>query len=196
MKVGVLALQGCVDQHIQHLRTCSVDAIKVRTKAELDQVDRLILPGGESSSMLTLLKRTGLWTDLASFVQQKPCWGICAGAILLAQEVLNPDQDSLAALPIRAYRNHYGSQIDSFKCKINFCADSKISSPEKPLEVDFIRAPKLECLSNSCKILATNQGLAVAIQFKDILATSFHSELTADSRLHQFFISADFSGAI
>ena len=182
MKAGVLALQGCVDQHLEHLQKCSVEAIKIRRPEELKLIDRLILPGGESSTMLTLLKRTAMWEDLKLFCKNNPCWGVCAGSILLAEEVKNPDQDSLKTLPIRAHRNFYGSQLDSFKTEIELKQIGK-------MPVDFIRAPKLESLSNDCEVLATYNGSDVAIKYKDKLVTSFHAELGADSGLHKLFLS-------
>lgn len=182
MTVGVLALQGCVDAHIEHLKKCSVMSRRVRSIEDLAGLDRIILPGGESSTVLLLLKRSGLWEALKSFVKQKPAWGVCAGAILLSAEVTNPSQDCLAALPVRAQRNHYGSQLDSFSSKI------KISKLEKELSVDFIRAPRLEVLDRNCEVLAVHQDSPILIKHNKILVSSFHSELGSDASLHRFFV--------
>jgi 5'-phosphate synthase pdxT subunit len=183
MTVGVLALQGCVDQHIEHLKQCSVNSRRVRSPEDLEGLDRIILPGGESSTMLLLLKRSGLWESLKNFVKLKPAWGVCAGAILLAQEVEHPSQESLAALPIRAYRNFYGSQLDSFSAMV------KIKPLKKELAVDFIRAPKLENIGAECEVLATYNNLPVLMKKNRAMVSSFHSELGADSSLHKYFIS-------
>lgn len=182
MKAGVLALQGCVDQHIAQLNKCSVEAVKIRTAEELKDIDRIILPGGESSSMLILLKRTAMWGALKEFCLSHPCWGVCAGAILLAQEVVSPSQDSLAALPIRAHRNFYGSQLDSFNTQLEI-------KTVGTMLVDFIRAPKLDALSDQSEILATHNNLSVAIRHGNKLVSSFHAELGTDQRLHQYFLS-------
>ena len=182
MTVGVLAIQGCVEQHIEHLKRCKVNSRRVRTPEDLESLDRIILPGGESSTMLLLLKKCGLWEKLKQFVNEKPAWGICAGAILLAKEVESPKQDCLQAIPIRAHRNFYGSQLNSFHAEI------EIKSLGKKMPVDFIRAPKLEPLSKDCEILGKFQDSAVLIKHKKTLVSSFHTELGEDSSLHQLFI--------
>lgn len=182
MTVGVLAVQGCVDQHIEHLKKLGVRSRKVRTVEDLAEIERIILPGGESSTMLLLLKKSGLWEALKKFVREKPAWGICAGAILLAQKVEHPEQDSLGAIPVKALRNFYGSQLNSFKAEI------EILSLGKVVLVDFIRAPKLESLHESCQVLARHQGDPVLINYNQTMVSSFHSELGSDSSLHSFFL--------
>lgn len=182
MTVGVLAVQGCVDQHIEHLKKCGVNSRRVRSAQDLEGLDRIILPGGESSTMLLLLKKSGLWEQLKKFVSENPAWGVCAGAILLANEVESPKQDSLAAIPVRATRNFYGSQLNSFSTEV------EITPLNKKLSVDFIRAPKLEALNGNCEILATYNNSPVLIKSNRTLVSSFHSELGSDSSLHQFFL--------
>ena len=182
MTVGVLAVQGCVDQHIEHLKKLGVNSRKIRTAEDLADIERIILPGGESSTMLLLLKKSGLWEPLKKFVQEKPAWGICAGAILLAQKVEQPEQDSLGAIPVKALRNFYGSQLNSFK------ADLEIMPLGRKISVDFIRAPKLEKLSEDCQVLAQHQEVPVLLVCKRTMVSSFHSELGADSSLHSLFL--------
>ena len=202
MKIGLLALQGCVEPHCVILRQLGCTVHKVRLPEDLDGIDGLILPGGESTTMLSLIEKYGLFEPLVNFVRSRPTWGICAGAILLAQEVVNPCQKSLAALPIRAHRNYYGSQRESFSSTI----ECSLFSP--PLQVDFIRAPRLEALSDEVEVLGkysrtfiTSYGSpqgsdmkdqhcteAVLIRSNHVLACSFHTELSPDLRLHKYFI--------
>jgi pyridoxal 5'-phosphate synthase pdxT subunit len=184
MRVGVLALQGCVDPHLTILRNLGVDNVAVRTPEVLQSCERLILPGGESSTMLKLLQRDNLFHELQAFTRTKPVWGICAGAILLAQEVVNPIQPSLCALPIRAHRNFYGSQLDSFQTQI------AIKLPEtRSISVDFIRAPHLEVLDRSVQVLGECDGRAVLLRYKNVLVSAFHTELGTDPFLHQYLLS-------
>lgn len=183
MRVGVLALQGAVLPHCLMLQTLGVEAVQVKSTADLELCDRLILPGGESTTMLKLLAVSKLTTAISNFAASKPIWGICAGAILIASEVKNPEQESLSLIPMRAYRNHYGSQLESFKTFINV---NKVG-PE--LEVDFIRAPLLEPLSDKVEVLAEYNGQSVLLKHDRILASSFHVELGSDTRLHKYFLS-------
>ena len=181
--VGVLALQGAVDAHIRMLIALGASARRVRSAEELTEVERLIIPGGESTTMLTLLKRVNLWGKLAEFGKRRPVWGICAGAILIARQVINPEQESLGLIDLKAHRNYYGSQAESFKATI----------PIEPLgidaEVDFIRAPLLERYSNDVRALAKYNGQPVLFQQNRILASSFHIELGTENRLHEYFLS-------
>lgn len=181
MRVGVLALQGCVDPHIHMLEKCGSAAVRVRTPGELEQIDRLIIPGGESTTMLRLLDRAGLAPALREFGKTHPVWGVCAGSILLAKEVRNPEQYSFAFIPIRATRNYYGSQLQSFKASVS------LAFSDGPLLVDFIRAPLLESLTPEVQVLGEHDGKQIMLRYGRILATSFHSELGNDIRLHQYF---------
>lgn len=183
MAVGVLALQGAITPHCEMLHRLGVEAVRVTTPEHFEQIDRLILPGGESTTMLKLLDKTGLWAPLEKFVFQKPAWGTCAGAILLAQEVHHPSQRSLKRINIAAERNAYGSQRESFKTTL------EVKGLEHPLEVDFIRAPKLSPLSSDIEVLSRHNGETVLMQKGNILVSSFHVELGTDASLHRYFLS-------
>ncbi|RIL09446.1 MAG: pyridoxal 5'-phosphate synthase glutaminase subunit PdxT, partial [Proteobacteria bacterium] len=143
MAVGILALQGAVEPHISHIENLGQSAVKVRSAADLQEIERLILPGGESSTMLNLMQRHELMEPLREFGRRRPIWGVCAGAILLANEVVSPKQPSLKLMAIRATRNFYGSQLNSFKKEVS------IEPLGIDVKADFIRAPKLERLSSN-----------------------------------------------
>jgi 5'-phosphate synthase pdxT subunit len=179
--IGVLALQGCVDPHLSHLSRIGVKGVSVRYASELAALDGIILPGGESTTMLRLLRVNELFEPLRIFLAQKPAWGICAGSILLAEEVANPEQEALGLAAIRAERNAYGSQLDSFQATLT-CAVL-----ETPLCVDFIRAPKLTPLQDRVRILAEHGSVPVLLRDRHILCSAFHTELGDDSGLHEFF---------
>lgn len=182
MKVGVLALQGCVDPHCKMLESIGAQPLRVRSAAQLETIDRIILPGGESTTMLRLLEKTQMTSALRDFGRTHPVWGICAGSILIAREVHDPEQNSLDLIPIRARRNYYGSQTESFKVSLH------VEPFALPLEADFIRAPLLEPMSREVKVLARHGDQAVLMQLGKILAASFHVELGSDTRLHEYFL--------
>jgi len=181
--VGVLALQGCVQPHLEKLAQLGATPKAVRTKEDLKDLQAIILPGGESTTMLRLLKRDDFFKALRVFTQTHPTWGICAGAILLAREVTSPEQESLGTMDIRAERNYYGSQIESFKAKLTL---TEISPRE--VSADFIRAPLLTPLSDSVKTLAVHNNQTVLLRQGDRLASAFHVELDSELCLHQFFL--------
>lgn len=181
MRVGVLALQGCVDPHFKHLSNLGIKSLKVKTLSDLETVNRLILPGGESTTMLRLLHSTGLYSGIIKFAQSNPVWGICAGAILIAKEVSHPEQDSLGLIDIHAHRNHYGSQLDSFESEL------MVQPLNKKMMVQFIRAPLLTPTSESIKVLASHKESPVLMQQNRVLVSSFHVELGEDSSLHEYF---------
>jgi len=183
MKVGVLALQGAVEPHLEMFRRLGQPCLAVRQPADLEEIDRIILPGGESTTMLSLLERSELLAPLSEFGRSHPVWGICAGAILIAREVEHPRQRSLGLINILARRNHYGSQLDSFKTPV------QVASLTEPIEADFIRAPLLSPLSASVRVLAEHGGAPVLMQEGRILASSFHTELGTNPRLHALFLS-------
>lgn len=183
MRVGVLALQGCVDPHFRHLSNLGATPSKVRTLSDLEKIDRLIMPGGESTTMLKLLHSTGLYSGIIKFAQSHPIWGICAGAILIAKEVSHPEQDSLGLIDIHARRNHYGSQLDSFETNI------LIEPLSTSMKVQFIRAPLLNPISERVLVLARNENTPVMLKQNRIIASSFHVELGEDSRLHKYFLT-------
>ena len=182
MTVGVLALQGCVDPHLEMLKKIGVEGKKILTAADLAQVDRLIMPGGESTTMLKLLNLTGLFTEIKSFAKKNPVWGICAGAILCAKEVVNPSQQSLGIVGIRAHRNFYGSQLDSFKTSI------EVRGFPDRIDVDFIRAPRLEPIDPDVEVLAKDMdGTPLLMQQGHCLVSAFHTELGTSTALHKYF---------
>lgn len=179
--VGVLALQGDYERHVRALESAGAHAVEVRTAAELEAVDGLVLPGGESTTMLKLLHREGLFEPLKAFGQTKPIFGTCAGAILLASEVTSPQQESLGLMDIGVQRNAYGRQLDSRVVTL--------PSDLGDLEAVFIRAPIIRSAGPDVKVLATyNNDPVLAEQGRHLVAT-FHPELTADPRVHAYFLS-------
>jgi len=182
LTIGVLALQGDYDAHRQTFNRLGVHAQLVRKPEELDGVDGLVIPGGESSTFLKFLEREGFLDKLRDFVSHKPAFGTCAGAILLAKEVLNPEQDSLGALDIAIQRNAYGRQVDSSI----MTAPTKLEGP--PLEMVFIRAPRIERVGKGVQVLAERENHPVLVKEGRILAATFHPELSNDSRVHQLFV--------
>ena len=183
-KIGVLALQGCVAPHIEHLKRLGATPIEITHQRHLESLDGIILPGGESTTMLRLLTRDGLISHLQESVAAIPTLGICAGAILLAKEVTHPQQASLGAISIRAERNAYGTQRESFQTEV------AIEGMSKPIGVDFIRAPKITPLSEAVMVLARHQEEAVLVREKNIFCSAFHTELSEVSALHEIFLKA------
>jgi 5'-phosphate synthase pdxT subunit len=182
LTIGVLALQGDYDAHRQTLNRLGVRVVLVRKPEELDDLDGLVIPGGESSTFLKFLEREGFLTKLRDFVSRKPAFGTCAGAILLAKEVVNPSQESLGALDIAIERNAYGRQIDSSI----MTGPTKLPGP--PLEMVFIRAPRIERVGAGVQVLAEREGHPVLVKEKQILAATFHPELSDDLRVHELFL--------
>ncbi|MBV9072638.1 MAG: pyridoxal 5'-phosphate synthase glutaminase subunit PdxT [Acidobacteria bacterium] len=182
LTIGVLALQGDFDAHRRALERLGVRTVLVRKPEELDGIDGLVIPGGESSTFLKFLEREGFLEKLRDFVSTKPAFGTCAGAILLAKEVLNPSQPSLGALDIAIRRNAYGRQIDSSIMM------SATSLGTEPLEMVFIRAPRIERTGKSVEVLAEREDHPVLVRDGKILAATFHPELSSDLRVHQLFL--------
>lgn len=179
--VGVLALQGDFDAHRRRVEELGARAVLVRKAEQLDKCDALIIPGGESTTFLKLLPQNFL-QKLRAFVEAKPTFGTCAGAILLAREVENPAQESLGALDIAIARNAYGRQIDSF------IAEIQTSLPGGPLEAVFIRAPKFTRVGSDVEVLARENGTPVLVRQGKIFAATFHPELSPDTRVHAAFL--------
>lgn len=175
--IGVLALQGAVEPHKAHIEAAGATFKAVKTAKDFESVDAFILPGGESTTMLKLIKRFDLWDTLAEQFAQKPVWGICAGTILIAETVLNPEQDSFKLLPMTVERNGYGRQLDSHHAAVN------------GYEVSFIRAPIIQNLADDIDVLAEHQDQPVWVQKGQVMATTFHPELTMDtpSPMHKHF---------
>ena len=180
--IGVLALQGAYDAHVKALTALGAAKRLVRAPADLDGLAGLIMPGGESTTMLKFLERGGFFEALQSFVQSTPTFGTCAGAILLATDVQNPAQRSLAALDITVERNAYGRQNDSA------ILIAPTALPGGPLEMVYIRAPRITRTGPAVETLATRDGSPTLIRQGHLLAATFHPELSADTRVHQLFL--------
>ena len=185
--IGVLALQGAFAAHGRALAELGENSILVRTPADLDRCDALILPGGESTTMLNLLNEEGLKEPLADFAKHKPVLATCAGVILLAREVTHPVQESLNILDLTVERNGYGRQIDS-KIAYLDSLDSALQDGS-PLEAVFIRAPVIRSTGPEVRILATFAGHPVLVEQGPHIAATFHPELTGDHRVHRLFLS-------
>jgi pyridoxal 5'-phosphate synthase pdxT subunit len=179
MKIGVLALQGDFDAHRKRLEELGAEVVLVKKPEQLDEIDGLVIPGGESGTFLNLLGEAG-FEKLKQFVRVKPTFGTCAGAILLANEVENPRQVGLGALDIRIRRNAYGRQIDSS------IRTGKLGN--SPLEMVFIRAPKIERVGPDVEVIATEGSDAVAVRQGRVMAATFHPELSDDTRVHRAFL--------
>ena len=182
MNIGVLAIQGDYEAHKARLKQLGAEVTLVRKPEQLDAIDAIVIPGGESTTFLNFLEEHGFLEKLRDFVRTKPTFGTCAGAILLAKEVENPPQVSLGALDIRVQRNAYGRQIHSS------IREGKTSLGAAPLEMVFIRAPKIVVTGNNVEVLATESGDPVLVRQGKIMAATFHPELSADTRIHQEFL--------
>lgn len=192
MKVGVLALQGDVREHIQALEGCGVSPVAVRRRDEIEEVDALIIPGGESTTIAHLAATFGVFDLIQDRIRAGlPVYGSCAGMILLADRVLDsiPGQRTFGGLDITVRRNAFGRQVDSFESDV---AIAGLGTPAK-LRAVFIRAPWVEDVGSGVEVLASvrapdGRNHAVAVRQGALLATSFHPELTGDNRIHRFFI--------
>ncbi|MGA9509946.1 MAG: pyridoxal 5'-phosphate synthase glutaminase subunit PdxT [Candidatus Sulfotelmatobacter sp.] len=188
MKIGVLALQGDFDAHRRRLEELGAEVVLVKKPEQFDAIDGLVIPGGESGTFLKLLGEKG-FEKLEQFVRLKPTFGTCAGAILLATEVENPKQSGLGALDITIRRNAYGRQLDSSIREGKLLqADAKNKREGSPLEMVFIRAPKIERVGPAVKVLATEGSDPVAVRQGRVIAATFHPELSDDPRIHQAFL--------
>jgi 5'-phosphate synthase pdxT subunit len=186
MKIGVLALQGDFDAHRRRLEELGAEVVLVKKPEQLDHIDGLVIPGGESGTFLKLLGEEG-FEKLKQFVRLKPSFGTCAGAILLATDIENPKQVGLGALNIRIRRNAYGRQIDS-SIREGRWIEEKLGN--SPLEMVFIRAPKIEHIGPGVEVIATEgkDNAPVAVRQGKAMAATFHPELSDDTRLHQAFL--------
>ena len=181
-KIGVLALQGDFEKHERALERAGAEAVQVRSAADLESVDGLIIPGGESTTMLKLLEEEKLLEPLRDFGRGRPVFGTCAGAILLASEVSHPAQASLGLLDIDVERNAYGRQLDSRIARLT------PQGLEGDLEAVFIRAPIIRRVGEQVKVLASYQGDPVLVEQGRHLVATFHPELTDDPRIHRLFL--------
>ena len=181
MKIGVLALQGDFEAHRRRLAEFGCEVVLVRKPEQYDALDGLVIPGGESTTFLKLLGDEG-FRRLNDFVHTRPTFGTCAGAIMLARNVENPDQPGLDAIDITVRRNAYGRQIDS----------SIVSAPSalgsEPLEMVFIRAPRIERVGEGVEVLARRDEHPVLVRNGKVMAATFHPELSADTRVHAEFL--------
>lgn len=181
-RIGVLAIQGDYSAHAEALIEAGAEPVEVRNPEELEQLDGLILPGGESTTILKFLERRGWFELLKEFAEKRPVFGTCAGAILLAREVRHPQQRSLQALDAVVERNAYGRQIDST------ILTEPTSLPGPPLEMVFIRAPRFVETGSAVEVLARREGFPVLLRQGDLLAATFHPELSPDRRIHRLFV--------
>jgi pyridoxal 5'-phosphate synthase pdxT subunit len=182
LTIGVLALQGAYEAHAQTLRLLGATPKLVRTPQDLEGISGLIMPGGESTTMLKFLERNNFFNTLQDFVRTTPTFGTCAGAILLATQVEHPAQKSLGVLDITVERNAYGRQIDST------ILTEPTTLPGGPLEMVFIRAPRITRTGSAIEILASREGSPTLIRSGHILAATFHPELSDDTRVHKLFL--------
>ena len=185
VRIGVLALQGAFAAHAEKFVALGADVVEVRRPEHLTDLDGLVLPGGESTTMSNLLVSSGLARPLAEAIDSGlAVFGTCAGMILLSTNILDgrDDQISFSAIDATVRRNAYGRQVDSFEC------DLSVTSLESPFHAIFIRAPAIEKLGSDVEVLASWNGAPVLIRSGCIMAASFHPELTADSRIHRLFL--------
>lgn len=189
MKIGVLALQGDFSEHIAMLKQLNVEASEVRLPNHLNGLDGLIIPGGESTTIGKLAVAYNLMEPLKLFGQRHAIWGTCAGAIFISKDI-GRDQPLLGLMDIKVQRNAFGRQIDSFETDFDIPELKQATGSDVPYHAVFIRAPIIESVSGDAKILATvPDGRIVAAQQGHLLATSFHPELTNDTRFHEYFLS-------
>jgi len=183
--VGVLSLQGAVEEHLRMIKRCGFEGIKVKTVEDLRKVDRLIIPGGESTTIGKLAKIYNLDREITKKGKEgMPIFGTCAGMILLANKVVGNEQIRFNLIDIVVERNAFGRQVDSFEVDLNI-----ENFTGKPFRAVFIRAPYIKKIGSNVKVLAKFKGKIIMAQQKNILVSSFHPELTDDLRVHKYFLS-------
>ncbi len=184
MKIGVLALQGDFEEHLLTLEKCGVEGMRLRLPQELDGVAGLIIPGGESTTIGKLMDRYGISEKIRQrHSEGMPIYGTCAGLILLAKDIVASQQTRLGLMNVTVERNAYGRQVDSF--------EADVIAPrlgEVPLRAVFIRAPVVRRVESSVEVLATHDNVPILIREGNLLASSFHPELTNDLRVHRYFL--------
>ena len=183
-RIGVLAIQGDYAAHARAIIDLGATPVEIRKSEQLASIDALILPGGESTTMLKFLEKHFFFDELKKFCAAHPVFGTCAGAILLAREVLNPPQRSLGLLDAVVERNAYGRQIDSA------ILTAETALPGGPLEMVFIRAPRITSTGPAVEVLAQRDGFPVLVRQGHILAATFHPELSQDHRVHKLFLQS------
>ena len=192
MKVGVLALQGAYASHLQTFASLGVEALEVRTAEDLGKIDRLVIPGGESTTISMLLDSNGIRGPIQESISEgMPVFGTCAGMIVLATEVLDwrDDQKPLGAIDITVRRNAFGRQVDSFESEI------EVSGLDEPFPSVFIRAPIVESIGEGVEVFSRVDEKIVLCGTDSILVASFHPELSNDGRIHEMFLSLEPSGS-
>jgi 5'-phosphate synthase pdxT subunit len=183
-RIGVLAIQGDYAAHAEALEACGAAAVEVRKAEDLDGLGGLVLPGGESTTMLKFLEKNNFFEDLQAFCSTHPVFGTCAGAILLAREVVHPPQRSLGLLDAVVERNAYGRQVDS----AILVAETELKG--EALEMVFIRAPRILEVGSGVEVLARRDGDPVLVRQGLVLAATFHPELSPDTRVHGLLVEA------
>jgi 5'-phosphate synthase pdxT subunit len=186
LKIGVLALQGDFEAHEKALARAGAQPIEVRTKEQLAEADGLVIPGGESTTMLKLLREEQLFGAVREFGGRRPIFGTCAGAILLARRVTNPVQESLGVMDIDVERNAYGRQLDSRIVRI--AGEDGSPLPAEGLEAVFIRAPIIRRVGGGARVLARYNGDPVLVEQGRHLVATFHPELSENAPIHSFFL--------
>ena len=181
LRIGILALQGAVQPHRAKLARLGAEPVLVRDARELETCAGLILPGGESTTMLHLIHAYALWQPLLDFAAARPLWGVCAGSILMAARVEHPSQESLAVVPITVRRNAYGRQVDSFEAEVDWKGIGLVRAI-------FIRAPRIERIGAGVEVVAEHGSEPVAVRSGAVTLTAFHPELTDDHRIHRAFV--------
>ena len=184
-RIGVLALQGDFVEHINMLSKLGVDAAEIRLSSQLDSMDGLIIPGGESTTIVQLMDNFGLTEQIKSLIGNGlPVWGTCAGMIVLARDITDDRPKPLGIIDINVSRNAYGRQVDSFEVPVDI---PKLGDPY--FNAIFIRAPAINSIGDNVEVLGTlSDGQIIAAQERNIIVTSFHPELTDDTRFHNYFL--------
>jgi 5'-phosphate synthase pdxT subunit len=184
MKIGVLAIQGGVSEHIKHLKALDVETVEVKFSSDLECLDGLILPGGESTTISKILKESNMLNILRDkILSGLPVWGTCAGMILLSKELEDNSVSNISVMDIKVKRNAYGSQLDSFEMH-----DVILSISDTTIPLVFIRAPYISSVGDNVEVLHNVNGNIVAAKQNNMLATSFHPELTSNLEFHKYFL--------
>ena len=182
MKIGILALQGDIREHLQLLKKCDVEPVLVKSSRDLEEINGLIIPGGESTTIGKLMRQYKLDKAIKRrYREGMPIYGTCAGAILLAKDIIDSKQPKLGLMDISVKRNDYGRQVDSFEAELDIFDD-------KPFKGIFIRAPVIAAIHDGCKIISKFNDKPVLVEQNNLLVSTFHPELTDDIRIHKYFI--------
>ena len=190
MKVGVLSLQGDFAAHGAMLERLGAEPVYVRESGQLDEIAGLVIPGGESTTMLKLMRYEGLFEPLVDFGRRKPVFGTCAGAILMARYVTSPEQESFGLVDLDVERNGYGRQIDSaVRQGVLSGLRNGSERAERSMQMVFIRAPIIRRVGDGVRVLGRAEGSPVLVEQGNILAATFHPELTIDETIHRYFLS-------